>query len=125
MEFIQDDVKPDVPELKYGIPFDPRQQSDPLQAGLAALAIRPSSSSSSVDEPSTTGPSRFTEPWGIRNDSQGRIPEGDLGPADPPRKRGRPKGSKSRPRVSFALSTLPERQEKIKAEERLARMSLK
>ena len=49
-----------------------------------------------------------------------RIPEGNLGPADPPRKRGRPKGSKTRHRVAFNLKTLPERAEKVKAEVRLA-----
>ena len=52
-----------------------------------------------------------------------RIPEGDLGPADPPRKRGMPKGSKTRPRVAFNLQTLLERAEKLKAEERLAGMT--
>ena len=126
MEFIADndvDVKPD---LKYRVPFDPRQIGDPLQASLAALAIRPqpSSTSSSIEEgaEATPGPSRFQEPWGIRWKSQGRIPEGDLGPADPPRKRGRPKGLKSRPRVAFAVYTLPECQEKLRAVERLAKM---
>ena len=48
------------------------------------------------------------------------VPDGDLGPADPPRRRGRPKGFKSRPRVTLTAEVLPERQEKVKAEERLA-----
>ena len=120
----EEDVKPD---LKFGIPFDPRQRDNLLQASLAALAIRPSSSSSSVNEGTSAapGPSRFPEPSGLRGQSLGHIPEGDLGPADPPRRRGRPKGSKTRPRVAFGLATLPERQEKLKAEERLAKMSSK
>ena len=126
VEFIADkfNVKPDIK-----VALDPRQAGDPLQVGLPALVIRPppSSSSSSTGKGAAAapGPSRFADLWGIRNTSQGRIPEGDLGPADPPRRRGRPKGSKSRRRVSFALTTMPERQEKIRAAERLARMSSK
>ena len=124
MEFVadDDDIKLDV---KYRISFDPRQIGDPLRASLAALAIRPSSSTSSIEEGAAAapGPSRHQEPWGIRWQSHGRIPKGDLGPADPPRKRGRPKGSKLRPRVAFKIDTLPERQEKLRAEERLAKMS--
>ena len=114
VEFVEgeEDVKP---ELKFGIP---------QQASLVALVIRPSSSSSSVDEGASVAPSpsRFPKPWGLRGQSQGHIPKGDLGQADPPRQRGRPKGSKSRPRVAFRLATLPERQEKLKAEEQLAKM---
>ena len=113
------------PDIK--IPVDPRQLDGPLQVGIAALAIRPpplSSSSSAGEGPAAAAvPFRFQEPWGIRYQSQGRIPEGDLGPAHPPQKHRRPKGSKSRPRVQFSLNTLPERQEKIRAEERLAGMS--
>ena len=114
-EFVQDkdfDVKP---ALK--IEVDPRQ----LRVGLAALAIRPTSPSSSGDAAvaaSAPGPSQ----WGVRSAALCQIPEGDLGPADPPGKRGRPKGSKTRPQVAFNLHTLPERAEKLKAEERLAGM---
>ena len=82
--------------------------------------IRPSSSSSVDEGPSTSQATIcYAEAWGLR----GQRPEGDLGPADPPRKRGRPKGLKLRPRVAFEIATLPERQEKIQAEERLAKMS--
>ena len=98
IELIKDvsDCKPDITfDCKPDIPFDPRQQSDPLQASLAALAI--SSSSSSIDEKSAPGPSRYAEPLGIRGAHLCHLPDGDLGPADPPRRRGRPKGSKSRP----------------------------
>ena len=52
-------------------------------------------------------------------------PDRDLGSADPPRRRGRPKGLKARPQVEFATATLPERSEKLKAEEKLAGMSKK
>ena len=128
VEFFADDVDDVKPDVKYRSPFDPRQVGNPLRASLAALAIKPSSSTSSTSSikegaAAAPGPSRHQEPWGIRWQSQGRIPEGDLGPADPPRKRGRPKGSKSRPRVAFAIDTLPECQEKLRAEERLAKMS--
>ena len=110
------DVKPEVK-----VELDPRQ----LRAGIAALAIRPppSSASSSMGEPAAAAPGPLSQGWGVRVAGLSRIPEGGLGPADPPRRRGRPKGSKTRPRVAFNLDTLPERQEKLKAEERLASMS--
>ena len=96
VEFVADkfDFKPEVK-----IPVDPRQFDGLLRVGLAALAKRPppSSSSSSAGKgpAAAASPSRFQEPWGIRHQNQGRIPKGDLGPADPPRKRGRPIGLKS------------------------------
>ena len=84
-------VKPNVK-----VHLDPHQLGHPLQAGIAALAIRPppssSSSSAGGDAAAGPGPSRFGEPGGIL--------EGDLGPADPPRRHGRPKGSKSWPSAS-------------------------
>ena len=125
VEFFTDNTDNVKPDVRLEIPVDPRQIGNPLQAGLAALAIRLSSSTSSVNEGAAAapGPSRHQEPWGLRWQSNGRIPQGDLGPVDPPRKRGRPKGSKLWPRVAFATDTLPERQEKLKAEERLSKMS--
>ena len=80
VEFVQDkdfDVKPAVK-----VEIDPRQ----LRAGIAALAIAPppASPSSSSNDAGAPGPSN----WGIRTAPLNRIPEGDLGPADPPRKRG-------------------------------------
>ena len=111
-EFILDDefeIKPPTVEL------DPRQ----LRRGIAALAIAPPptspSSSTSGKSSGTAGPSN----WGVRS-----VPL-NLGPADLPRRRGRPKGSKTRPRVAFSLTTLPERKEKVKAEQRLAKMKSK
>ena len=78
------DIKPPVK-----IEVDPRQ----LGAGLAALAIRPppsaaSSSASSEPAAAAPGPSQ----WGVRGAALCRVPEGSLGPADPPRRRGRAKG---------------------------------
>ena len=117
-EFVVDedfDVKPDIK-----VELDPRQ----VRRGLAALTIwlpSPSSSTSGEAVAAALGPSNL----GVRCQALNWIPEGDLGPADPPRRRGRPKGSKTRPRVAFNLSTLPEPKEKVKAEQRLAGMSSK
>ena len=65
VEFVADDN--DKPDVKYGIPFNPRQIGDPLQASLGASAIWPSSSTSSVNQgaAATPGPSRYQELWGI------------------------------------------------------------
>ena len=124
MEFFADKVD-DVKDVKPRIEFDPRQIGDPLQVRIAALAIRAPLSSSSAEggAAAAPGPSGHQEPQGLRWQSNGRIPQGHLGPADPPRKRGQPKGSKSRPRVAFSVDTLPERQEKLRAAERLAKMA--
>ena len=117
VEFVVDeefDVKPPKVEL------DPRQ----LRAGIAALAIAPpptSPASSTSGDAGATGPSN----WGVGTVPLSRIPEGNLGPADPPRRRGRPKGSKTRPRVAFSLLMLPERKESAKARQRIAVMSSK
>ena len=95
---------------------DPRQ----VRVGLAALAIRPppSTASSSVSEDAAAaapGPSN----WGVPGAALAVIPCCELGPADPPRQRGRPKGSKSRRRIAYSLDTLPERNAKVEAEGRL------
>ena len=116
VEFILDefDVKPPKVEL------DPQQ----LRASIAALAIAPppmSPSSSTSGDAGAPGPSN----WGVRYVPLNRIPGGDLGPADPPRRRGRPKGLKTRPRVAFSLETLPERKESAMARQRIAVMSSK
>ena len=118
VEFVVNDNEEDVkPPVK--IEVDPRQ----LRAGIATLSIRPPPSSASTSSgkaaAAVPGPSR----WGHRTEALCRIPDKSLGPADPPRGRGRPKGSKSRPRIEFGLATLPERAAKLKAEENLAGMS--
>ena len=90
VEFVKDEPEDIKPDVRRSIPWDPRQVGDPLQVGLAALAIRAPSSTSSAKEGAAAapGPSGHQEPWGLRWQSNGRIPQGDLGPADPPRKRG-------------------------------------
>ena len=107
VEFVvDDDFVIDVkPQLK--VELDPRQ--------LAALSIWPppsSASTSSGEGAAAPGPSKLAH----QTAALCRIPSQSLGPADPPRGRGRPKGSKSRPRIAFGLSTLPERSAKLKAE---------
>ena len=117
VEFVLDDefdVKPPKVEI------DLRQ----LRRGIAALTIAhlPTSPSSSTSgDAGAPGPSN----WGIRLAPLNRIPEGNLSPADPPRKRGRPKGSKTQPRLAFSLVTLPERKESAMARQRIAVMSSK
>ena len=117
MEFIVDnDFEVDAkPQVK--VELDPRQ----LRADVVALSLRPPSSSASTSsvEGGAPGPSK----WAHRTAALCRIPSKSLGPADPPRGRGRPKGSKSRPRIVFSLSTLPERAAKLKAEVSLAEMT--
>ena len=111
VEFVLDeadnaDVK--VQAVKVEAPIkvekDPRQ----LCVRLAAVSLRqpvPASSNSSSED--VAGPSGTA----YRMQALRRIPSGLLGPADPPRGRGRPKGSKSRPRIplTFGLSVPPER----------------
>ena len=79
----------------------------------------PSSASTSSEEAAAApGPSQ----WAHQTQALCRIPDKGLGPADPPKGRGRPKGSKSRPRIVFGLSTPPERAAKLKAENSIAQM---
>ena len=115
----------DDPDIKPVIPLNLCQLDNPLQLQVAALKIEPSSSVKDNKPQPALGPSRFAEQRGIRGAHLCHTPDRDLGPADPPRRRGRPKGSKSRPRVEFMTATLPERPEKLRAEERLAGMSSK
>ena len=101
------------------IEFDPRQ----LQRSIAALAVVPSPTS----ESSSASGRRSARPikLGCADSAAEQNPGGDLGPADPPRRRGCPKGSKTRPRVAFSLTTLLERKAKLEAERHLADMSNK
>ena len=80
VKFVADedfDVKPAV-KVELG----PR-----MRAGIAALAIRPhpSSASSESGEPAAAAPGPSSQGWGVRTAGLFRIPEGGLGPADPPR----------------------------------------
>ena len=114
--FVDDDYEDVKPPIKVEV--DPRQ----LRAGVASLTIRPpqssASTSSSEAAAAAPGPSR----WEHRTEALCQIPAQSLGPADPPRGQGWPKGSKSRPRIVFGTTTLPERAAKIKAEKNIAEM---
>ena len=90
-----------------------------LRVGLVAISLRPPPSLASTSSEEAPGPSRGNH----RRQALCQIPSNLLDPADQPRGRGRPKGSKSRPRITFGLSTPPERAAKIKAEENLAKMT--
>ena len=91
------DVKPDV---KPKVAQDPRQ----LTARVAAITIRQPHSAASEEEaqklvPSDTGPANY------RTQPLCSVPSARLGPADPPQRPGRPKGSKSRPRIAAVTTT--------------------
>ena len=94
-----------------------------LRVALAAISIRPplSSASTSAEEAAAAAPGHSR--GNHRTEALCRIPSNVLGPADQPRGRGWPKASKSRPRITFGLSTPPEQGAKLKAEEKLAKMS--
>ena len=115
-EFVLDDDFEVKPAVK--VELDPRQ----LRVGLAALPIRlpPSTASSLASDEAAAAPG--PSDWGVRGAALSVIRGSELGPADPPRRRGRPKGSKMRPRVAYNFNTLPERPAKIEAEGRLAGM---
>ena len=85
------------------IEVDPRQ----ICARLAAVSIKQPAPTASSSSEEVAGPSGTV----YRTQALQRIPSSQLGPADPPRGRGHPKGSKSRPRVplTFGTSALPER----------------
>ena len=120
VEFVIDNADEDVKLAARPVKIeqDPRQ----VRLGLAAISIRPppSSACTSWEEAAAApGPSQCAR-W---TQALCRIPDKGLGPADPPRGRGRPKGSKSRPRIIFRLSTPPKRAGKLRAEANLAKMS--
>ena len=88
VEFVVDEEdleRPVKAENPVKIEPDPRQ----LTARIAAITIRQPASTSSEEAQGPSGSDYRTQPLS-------RIPSGQLGPADPPRGRGRPKGSRSR-----------------------------
>ena len=108
-----EDIKVKV-EAPAEVTEDPRQ----LCARLAAIrVVQPTPTASSASK-EVAGPSGTA----FRTQALRRIPSAQLGPAEPPRGRGRPKGSKSRPRVAltFGTSALPERAEAAKARTKIA-----
>ena len=104
-------------ERPVKIESDPRQ----ITFGIAAITIRQPASTASSSSEEAPGPSGTA----YRTQALRRVPPGQLGPANPPRGRGRPKGSKSRPQIpiTFGLSTPPERAASVKARESLAKMT--
>ena len=89
VEFVfEDEEEEKAEDVKPKIELDPRQ----LSARVAAISIRqPSSAASASSGEERDGSFRTQPPC--------RVPPSQLGPADPPRRPGRPKGSKSRPRI--------------------------
>ena len=117
-EFIvnEEDEQPIKVEQPVKVEQDPRQ----ICFGIAAISIRQPASAASSSSEEAPGPSGTA----YRTQALRRVPSSQLGPADPPRGRGRPKGSKSRPRIplTFGLSVPPERAASVKARESLAKM---
>ena len=91
------DIKPDI-KLDIGpeVTADPHQ----LTIRVAAIAIRPAGASAA----SSTEAQRQPVP-NYRTQPMCHVPSARLGPADPPRKPGRPKGSKSRARIAAIATT--------------------
>ena len=118
-EFVVDeeDERPIKVERPVKLEPDPRQ----IRLGIAAIAIRQPASSASTSSEEAPGPSRHAH----RTQALCRVPPSQSGPADPPRGKGRPKGSKSRPRIPviFSLATPPEQAASAKARKSLARMT--
>ena len=109
VEFVLDDTDVAVKvEAPVKLEEDPRQ----LCARLAAVSIRPVPAAPSSSSEDIAGPSGTA----YHMQALRRIPSSQLGPADPPRGRGRPKGSKSRLRVplTFGISAPPERAAAVK-----------
>ena len=112
MEFVvnEEDVeRPIKVERPFKIEPDPRQ----LTARIAAIAIRQPTPAASTSSEEAQGP---REP-AYRMQPLCHVPSGQPGPADPPRGRGRPKGSKFRPRIPvvYGLPVPPERAAAAKA----------
>ena len=113
--FIDDaeDVKVKV-EASVEVTEDPRQ----LCARLAAIRVAQPAPTASSSSKEVAGPSGTA----YRTQALRRIPSAQLGPAEPPRGRGRPKGSKSRPRVAltFVTSAPPDRVAAAEARSKMA-----
>ena len=90
-----DDEKPQVTDK---IEPDPCQ----LVSRVAAISIWQPGSAASTSSEEAQVPSTSS----YRTQLLCRVPSGQLGPADLPRRPGRPKGSKSRPRIA-AIHNLP------------------
>ena len=111
--FDEDIERPVKQEQPVKIKQDPRQ----LTLRIAAIQIRQPASSASTSSGEAPGPSGSGSGTAYRTKGLCQVLSSQLGPADPPRGKGRPKGSKSRPRIaiSFGLPTPPERAASAKA----------
>ena len=89
MEFGFEDEEEEKVDIKPLIKPDPRH----LSARVAAISIRPPESAAST----SSGEDRHSS---YRTQPPCRVPPCQLGPADPPQRPGRPKGSKSKPRIA-------------------------
>ena len=111
MEFIVDEE-----DVERPIKVEPKIEPFPCQLSvrIAAIAIQPASAAStSSEEPYV--PEYRTQPLC-------RIPSGQLGPAETPQGRGRPKGLKSRPRIEsvHGLPVPPKRAAAARARDSMA-----
>ena len=110
MEFVVDDE-----DVEWPIKVEPKIEPDSRQltARVPALAIRHPPLTASTSSEEAQGPSGIA----YRTQALCAIPSGQLGPAALPRKPGRPKGSKNKPRIpiTFGLPVPPERQAAAKA----------
>ena len=98
VQFVVDEDDDKKTEIQIKIEPDPRQ----LVARVATITIRQPGSAASTSSEEAQVPSTSS----YRTQSLCRVPSGQLGPADPPRRPGRPKGSKSQPRIA-AIHNLP------------------
>ena len=93
-----------------------------LRLAVAAISIAPQASRQQAPTPSASSEVAGPSGTAYRTQALCRIPSAQLGPADPPPGRGRPKGSKSRPMVALTYETSapPERVEAAKARAKMA-----
>ena len=92
MEFVLTEEYDEKPDFPVKIEPDPRQ----LVARVAAIRIRQPESAASTSSEEAQRPSTSS----YRKQPLCCVPAAELGPADPPRRPGRPKGSKSWPRIA-------------------------
>ena len=118
--FNKDIERPVKHEQPVKIEQDPRQ----LTLRIAAIQIRQPACSASTSSGEAPGPSGSGSGTAYRTKALCQVPSS---PADPPRGKGRPKGSKRRPRIaiSFGLPTPPERAASAKARRSIAEMTPK
>ena len=117
VKFILDEDEFERP-VKVERPVKIEPDSCQLTARIPIRQPASAASASSDEKPGPSGTAYCTK-------ALTRIRSGQLGPADPPRGRSRPKGSKSRPRIPkvFGLPVPPERAAATKARAEMASSS--